>query len=115
MCFFSFYHYAGFYHAAFTFGHEADIGRSKMNDDDVPTGALITFVQKGLQLLELEANLNDQGTGMCVGHYVLHNINHNTPAGRTRVISISFPRHALTTMPFLPSFLLQTWRATSPC
>ena len=100
-CFCSLYNFAGFYHAAFTFGHEAEIGHSKMNDDDVPTGALITFVQKGLQLLELEANLNDQGTGIGVSQH----LSITTPAG----CSMSFI--GTSTL----SSSLQTLRATSPC
>jgi len=34
-----------------------------MNANDVPPGSLITFIQKGMQYLELEANLNDSATG----------------------------------------------------
>ena len=35
---------------------------SSINVDDVPPGALVSFVQKGMQYLELEANL-DTGDG----------------------------------------------------
>ena len=49
---------AGFQHTAFTFGFESHVQKTNANDSDVPPGALISFVQKGLQYLELEANLN---------------------------------------------------------
>lgn len=31
--------------------------KTKIDSNDVPPGALVSFVQKGLQYLELEANL----------------------------------------------------------
>ncbi|KAL5559111.1 hypothetical protein UlMin_035322 [Ulmus minor] len=48
---------SGFTHSAFAFGYEAGINRSPIDGNLVPPGALVTFVQKGLQYLELEANL----------------------------------------------------------
>lgn len=48
---------AGFTHSAFAFGYEAGINKSTIDGNLVPPGALVTFVQKGLQYLELEANL----------------------------------------------------------
>ncbi len=33
--------------------------KTSINGVDVPPGALISFIQKGLQYLELEANLTD--------------------------------------------------------
>eukprot|EP00951_Prasinocladus_malaysianus_P001653 scaffold11618_cov45-Prasinocladus_malaysianus.AAC.1 len=50
---------SGFSHSAFTFGYESFVHKSKLNGNDVPPGALISFIQKGLQYLELEANLNE--------------------------------------------------------
>ena len=52
---------SGFQHAAFTFGYESLVHKSDINGNDVPPGALVSFVQKGLQYLELEANLNAEG------------------------------------------------------
>ena len=49
----------GFSHSAFAFGTESSVSRSGISGADVPPGALITFLQKGLQYLELEANLNE--------------------------------------------------------
>ncbi|RDX65081.1 WD40 repeat-containing protein HOS15, partial [Mucuna pruriens] len=47
-----------FTHSAFAFGYEAGIDKSKGDDNVVPPGALVTFIQKGIQYLELEANLS---------------------------------------------------------
>jgi hypothetical protein len=35
------------------------VHKTSINGADVPPGALISFIQKGLQYLELEANLTD--------------------------------------------------------
>eukprot|EP00898_Chlorokybus_atmophyticus_P004576 jgi/Chlat1/5119/Chrsp33S05027 len=53
---------SGFQHSAFLFGYESSVHKSSINGNDVPPGALISFIQKGLQYLELEANLNEEGT-----------------------------------------------------
>ncbi|GKU98889.1 hypothetical protein SLEP1_g11825 [Rubroshorea leprosula] len=47
---------SGFIHSAFTLGYEAGINKSTIDGNLIPPGALITFVQKGLQYLEMEAN-----------------------------------------------------------
>jgi transducin (beta)-like 1 len=52
----------GFQHAAFTFGYESLVHKSDINGNDVPPGALISFIQKGLQYIEVEANLNADGS-----------------------------------------------------
>lgn len=51
---------AGFTHSAFTFGYESFVHKSDINSNDVPPGALVSFVQKGLQYLEMEANLANE-------------------------------------------------------
>ena len=48
---------SGFSHSAFTFGHESTIAKSPVDPNNVPPGSLITFIQKGMQYLEMEANL----------------------------------------------------------
>ncbi|XP_054819845.1 WD40 repeat-containing protein HOS15-like isoform X2 [Prosopis cineraria] len=48
----------GFTHSAFAFGHEAGIDKSRIDGNLVPPGALVTFIQKGIQYIELEANLS---------------------------------------------------------
>ncbi|XP_076920079.1 WD40 repeat-containing protein HOS15-like [Bidens hawaiensis] len=50
-------HESGFTHTAFTLGYEAALNKSTIDGNLVPPGALVTFVQKGIQYLELEANL----------------------------------------------------------
>ncbi|KAK1317660.1 Protein SPA1-RELATED 3 [Acorus calamus] len=49
---------SGFTHSAFAFGYEAGIHKSPVDGNLVPPAALVKFVQKGLQYLELEANLS---------------------------------------------------------
>ncbi|KAM0066628.1 putative transcription factor WD40-like family [Helianthus debilis subsp. tardiflorus] len=51
-------HESGFTHTAFTLGYEAALNKSTIDGNLVPPGALVTFVQKGIQYLELEANLS---------------------------------------------------------
>ena len=51
---------SGFSHSAFVFGAESSVLRTTIAPDSVPPGSLIMFVQKGLQYLELEANLDGQ-------------------------------------------------------
>lgn len=50
--------FPGLTHAAFALGYEAGINKSPIDGNQVPPGALITIVQKGLQYIELEANLD---------------------------------------------------------
>ncbi|RZB57209.1 WD40 repeat-containing protein HOS15 [Glycine soja] len=50
---------SGFTHAAFTFGYEAGINKCSIDGNLVPSGALVTFIQKGLQYFEMEANLSN--------------------------------------------------------
>lgn len=49
----------GFDHSAFTFSYEAYLSQAQISPTEIPPGALVTFLQKGLQFLEIEANLND--------------------------------------------------------
>lgn len=51
--------FVGFTHSAFALGYEAGINKSPIDGNLVPPGALVTFVQKGLQFLEMEANLSN--------------------------------------------------------
>ena len=50
---------AGFDHSAFTFSYEAYLAQAQISPTEVPPGALVAFLQKGLQFSEIEANLND--------------------------------------------------------
>ncbi|XP_044503972.1 WD40 repeat-containing protein HOS15-like isoform X2 [Mangifera indica] len=55
---------SGFTHAAFTLGYEAGINKCTIDGNLVPPGALVSFVQKGLQYLEMEANLSNSDVDM---------------------------------------------------
>ncbi|CAM6099762.1 unnamed protein product [Calypogeia fissa] len=59
---FRYLHESGFTHSAFVLGYEAGLNKNIIDGNLVPPGALVSFVQKGLQYLELEANLNEDGT-----------------------------------------------------
>ncbi|ESW28748.1 hypothetical protein PHAVU_002G014600 [Phaseolus vulgaris] len=56
---FRYLHESGFIHTAFAFGNEAGINKISIDGTLVPIGALIRLVQKGLQYLEMEANLSN--------------------------------------------------------
>jgi transducin (beta)-like 1 len=55
-------HNAGFTHSAFVFGCESTVSKVNIDGKDVPIGALVSFIQKGFQFMELEANLTEDGT-----------------------------------------------------
>ncbi|XP_022963296.1 WD40 repeat-containing protein HOS15-like isoform X2 [Cucurbita moschata] len=54
----------GFIHSAFALGYEAGINKCPIDGNLVPPAALITVVQKGLQYLEMEANLSNNDTDL---------------------------------------------------
>ncbi|GBG30801.1 F-box-like/WD repeat-containing protein TBL1X [Hondaea fermentalgiana] len=56
---------SGYVHSAFTFAYESLVGRADLATADIPPGALINFLQKGLQYVEIEKEL-EQGTGKLV-------------------------------------------------
>ncbi|XP_062021709.1 WD40 repeat-containing protein HOS15-like isoform X2 [Rosa rugosa] len=56
---FRYLHESGYTHSAYAFGFEAGINKSTVDGNLVPPGALVTFLQKGLQFLELEADLGN--------------------------------------------------------
>ena len=60
---FSLSHHAGFVHAAFTFAYESMLGRSNIRNAEktIPPGALISFLQKGLQYVGIEESLYQEG------------------------------------------------------
>ncbi|XP_055821413.1 WD40 repeat-containing protein HOS15-like [Solanum dulcamara] len=61
---FRYLHESGFSHSTFTFGYEAGMDKSTMDGNLVPPGALVKFVQKGIQYLELETNWSNDETDM---------------------------------------------------
>ena len=50
---------SGFVHAAFTFAYESLVTKSAVANAEVPPGALISLLQKGLQYVDVEAHLNE--------------------------------------------------------
>ncbi|KAI8477394.1 MAG: WD40 repeat-like protein [Monoraphidium minutum] len=50
---------SGFHHASFTFAHESQVHRTSIDPNLVPAGALVAFIQKGMQYMEMEANIED--------------------------------------------------------
>ena len=53
---------SGFTHSSFTFAYESLVTKSSVTASDLPPGALISLLQKGLQYVEIEAHLNEDGT-----------------------------------------------------
>ena len=52
----------GFNHSAFTFAYESLVSKSTAAQVQIPPGALITFLQKGLEYVGIEEHLNDDGS-----------------------------------------------------
>ncbi|RHZ24332.1 hypothetical protein DYB37_006312, partial [Aphanomyces astaci] len=50
---------SGFSHAAFTFAYESQLAKSSVISTEVPPGALISFIQKGLLYVGIEAHVNE--------------------------------------------------------
>ena len=50
---------SGFMHSAFTFAYESQLAKSSVITSDLPPGALVSFVQKGLQYVGIEAHINE--------------------------------------------------------
>ena len=53
---------SGFSHSAFSFAHESLVARSVVAGSEAPPGALVSFLQKGLQYVEVEAHLHEDGS-----------------------------------------------------
>eukprot|EP01121_Diplochlamys_sp_Union-15-3_P010720 TRINITY_DN3038_c0_g1_i3.p1 TRINITY_DN3038_c0_g1~~TRINITY_DN3038_c0_g1_i3.p1 ORF type:complete len:399 (+),score=70.03 TRINITY_DN3038_c0_g1_i3:89-1285(+) len=53
---------AGFEHSAFVFGSEGIVKKAIFAAKDVPVGTLIHVLQKGLQYLEIETHVKEDGT-----------------------------------------------------
>lgn len=51
----------GFHHSAFTFGQESHVNQSTINGTQIPPGALIGIIQKGLQYVEVETSITEVG------------------------------------------------------
>ena len=54
--------YIGFAHSAFTFAYESLVIKSTAAQTEIPPGALITFLQKGLEYIAIEEHISEDGT-----------------------------------------------------
>jgi hypothetical protein len=52
-------YFSGFSHSAFSFAHESLVAKSSVAYTDIPPGALITFLQKGLEYISIEEHINE--------------------------------------------------------
>lgn len=50
---------SGYVHSAFTFGYESQVVKSKIDGSQIPPGALLSFVQRGVNFVEIEETLDD--------------------------------------------------------
>ncbi|UYV80653.1 TBL1XR1 [Cordylochernes scorpioides] len=53
---------AGFQHSAYVFGMESHISQSNINGGLVPSAALLTIIQKGIQYTEAEISIGEDGS-----------------------------------------------------
>ena len=49
----------GYNHSAFTFAYESLVAKSSIAQSEIPPGALISFLQKGLEYVGIEENINE--------------------------------------------------------
>lgn len=52
---------SGYVHAAFTFGYESHVCKSKIDGSQIPPGALLSFVQRGVNFVEIEESVVGNG------------------------------------------------------
>lgn len=53
---------SGYSHAAFTFYNEGALEKTNLRAADVPPGALIAYLQKGLEYVSIEEHINEDGS-----------------------------------------------------
>lgn len=46
-------------HSAFTFAYESQLAKTSVIKTELPPGALVSFIQKGLQYVGIEAHINE--------------------------------------------------------
>ncbi|KAI9490659.1 hypothetical protein BDB00DRAFT_535811 [Zychaea mexicana] len=51
----------GFRHSSFAFQHESQVQNSAYRDAEIQPGALINIIHKGLQFMDIEAHMNEDG------------------------------------------------------
>ncbi|TFJ85305.1 hypothetical protein NSK_003728 [Nannochloropsis salina CCMP1776] len=53
---------SGYSHSAFTFFNEGGLDKTNLRAADVPPGALIAYLQKGLEYVSIEEHINEDGS-----------------------------------------------------
>lgn len=61
---------SGFLHSAFTFAYESQLAKSSVINTELPPGALVSFMQKGLQYVGIEAHINEVCIHRCIHHCI---------------------------------------------
>lgn len=56
----------GFSHSAFTFAYESLVAKSSVVHTDLPPGALVTFLQKGLEYVTIEEHIKEVRRPFCL-------------------------------------------------
>jgi hypothetical protein len=82
---------SGFVHSAFSFSHESMLGRTSLRSADktLPPGALITFLQKGLQYVGIEESLQQQNASNPTAATMDMTTNQNQNASNTNTTTSS--------------------------
>lgn len=62
---------SGYVHAAFTFGYESHVVKSKIDGSQIPPGALLSFVQRGVNFVEIEESVIGGGESGAVSSAAL--------------------------------------------
>ena len=60
----------GFQHSAFTFSQESHINQTSISGTQVPPGALVSVIQKGLQYVEAEVSIAEVFLATALKSYV---------------------------------------------
>jgi len=55
---------SGYVHSAFSFGYESHIVKSNIDGSQIPPGALLSFLQRGLSYVAIESTLSDSADGV---------------------------------------------------
>eukprot|EP01027_Heterolobosea_sp_BB2_P017788 GEZU01025163.1.p1 GENE.GEZU01025163.1~~GEZU01025163.1.p1 ORF type:complete len:516 (-),score=84.30 GEZU01025163.1:1180-2727(-) len=76
---------SGFNHSSYTFGCESMMQNTNINGAEVPPGALISFIQKGIQYLEIETKLAANEDGIDITYERPFDL--LTPQSRARIAS----------------------------
>ncbi|EWM25654.1 f-box-like wd repeat-containing protein tbl1xr1 [Nannochloropsis gaditana] len=96
---------SGYSHSAFTFFNEGGLDKTNLRAADVPPGALIAYLQKGLEYVSIEEHINEDGSlKQCEEPFTLITphicSNLRKTEGRLRKAYSSFPPSFPLSLPF---------------